>query len=481
MAYFSVGPDVYRAVLDGTSPAERVTGTTGSVTLGGIALDPAHGRLFTSRFSSPAIEVASLAPGGPLLVVPIGFPGLDNPGAISIDPTAGRIYWGTEGNGTTGNLLSADVTGADTTTIGTPGTNNKRVKGLAVDPATRTIWWAQYTPSPAISWTRLDGSARGALDTTGATVAQPTSIAISHRANRAYWTNFWNVGTASLSGGAGFDIPSAMLSEGIAVDDSAGHIYWMEASGVTHVVTIRRSGLDGQGTVTVTPPGLPPSDFIAAVSLLFAPIQSAAPAVTGTAVVGSTLTCSPATWSADTPESFAFRAPETTSLHWTRDGQTIAGATGTTHQANAAGRYGCVSVATNAAGTTNAPSDELTVVVPTTPGAGSGATPAGGGTATPRALRATWTVQGRRASTAFTAPAGSTRFSITAQPPGAQAATARAESARARTGRCTAKGPRARRRVTCAIALPEGRWSVSTTAWAGSVATARTTRTVRVR
>ncbi|MBM3665292.1 MAG: hypothetical protein FJW92_05825, partial [Actinobacteria bacterium] len=191
------------------------------------------------------------------------------------------------------------MTGANTTTIGTPGTGDKRVMGLAVAPGTRTVWWAQYTPGPAINWARTDGSARGTLDTTGATVNAPLAIAISHRSGRAYWSSFWNIGSASLSGGAGFDIATAMRPGGVAIDDSAGHLYRMEAP--SQLVSIKRTDLDGQGVVSVAPSGLP-SGGVTALALLFPPVQASAPAITGTATVGSALTCAGATWAADTPE-----------------------------------------------------------------------------------------------------------------------------------------------------------------------------------
>lgn len=477
LAYFSIGPNVYRAVLDGSSPAQYVTGTTDSLFFRGIALDPARGRFFTSRASNPGIEFAPLAPGGSLAAVAVGFPGHHNPGGISIDPAAGKLYWGTEGGGTNGNLLEATMTGAGTSVIGTPGTNNKRVLGLAVDPSTRTIWWAEYGSSPAINWTRTDGSARGTLDTTGASLNAPSAIAISHRTSRAYWANFWNIGSASLAGGSGSDIPTAMAPGGVAIDDAAGHLYWMETVGYPGVVGVRRAGLDGQGAVSVTPPNLP-AGSASALALLMAPVKASGPAVMGTAVVGNDLTCTAATWAADTPESYAFRAPELTSVQWTLDGQTIDGATAMVHRATTPGRYACVSVAANVAGMTSAPSDGIGVVAAASPDGGGAA---GGGTTSPRALRAVWTARGGRVATAFTAPARSTRFSITAQPATTRTQAAHAEAARPRTGRCSAKGPRARRTITCAITLPKGRWSVSTTAWTGSVATARTTRTIRVR
>lgn len=468
MAYFSIGPDVYRAVLDGSSPAEHVTGTTDSLFFRGIALDPARGRFFTSRASNPGIEVAPLAPGGSLAAVAVGSPGLNNPGGISIDPGAGKIYWGTEGGGTNGNLLEATMTGAGTSVIGTPNTNDKRVLGITVDPSTHTVWWAQYTPSPAINWTRTDGSARGTLDTTGASLNAPKAIAISHRSERVYWANFFNIGSASLSGGGGTDFPTAMGPGGVAVDDAAGHLYWMETANITQDVAIKRTGLDGQGTVSVTPPGLP-AGGTDGLALLWAPVEATATTLTGTAALGDTLACSAATWAGDAPESFAFRAPATTTVQWARDGQSIAGATGATYRVTEAGRYTCLTIATNAAGATTATSDGITIAAPTpaTPG-----TPSGSGDAAVGRLSARWTMRGRAVTTTFRVPTGANRFAITATRRGSRGAPAK--------GRCRLGGTARARAVTCSLRLAKGSWTATVTASRGSTPVSRTSRTITV-
>jgi len=73
-------------VLDGSSPATRITGTNNSPATRGIGLDPARGRFLTSREVNPAMEVAPLTPGGSLATVGVALPGLENPGGISIAP-----------------------------------------------------------------------------------------------------------------------------------------------------------------------------------------------------------------------------------------------------------------------------------------------------------------------------------------------------------------------------------------------------------
>jgi trimeric autotransporter adhesin len=59
----------------------------------------------------------------------------------------------------------------------------------------------------------------------------------------------------------------------------------------------------------------------AADAALKLPVNSVAPAITGTTTVGQTLTCSQGTWS-NTPDAYAFQ--------WNRAGSPIAGATANT-------------------------------------------------------------------------------------------------------------------------------------------------------
>lgn len=68
------------------------------------------------------------------------------------------------------------------------------------------------------------------------------------------------------------------------------------------------------------------------------PVNTVAPAITGDAEVGETLTCSAGTWTGDpTPSAAAFQ--------WLRDGRPINGATAATYELAAAdlgARVGCV-------------------------------------------------------------------------------------------------------------------------------------------
>jgi uncharacterized delta-60 repeat protein len=90
-----------------------------------------------------------------------------------------------------------------------------------------------------------------------------------------------------------------------------------------------------------------------------APANTAAPAITGTAEVGQTLTCSEGTWSGVTPQTYAFE--------WLRDGAVIDGATSSTYtlaDADADKTIVCRVTATSFAGSGSAESAGLQIVTP---------------------------------------------------------------------------------------------------------------------
>lgn len=121
------------------------------------------------------------------------------------------------------------------------------------------------------------------------------------------------------------------------------------------------------------------------------PLNTAPPTVTGTATVGSTLTCVPGTWT-NSPTSYAYQ--------WRRDGISIAGATATQYVIVAADQgtnLTCAETATNADGSNSAVS---------------------AATAVPEGA-STWTPVTYQDTVACTASNGTLTFSGSAQPAGA--------------------------------------------------------------
>jgi hypothetical protein len=99
----------------------------------------------------------------------------------------------------------------------------------------------------------------------------------------------------------------------------------------------------------VTPP--PPA--------VTAPTNAGLPAISGTAELGSSLSCSPGAWSGTQPLAFAYQ--------WKRDGAVIAGATGATYVVGTADlghSLTCAVTASNAAGAAAAQSQAIAIALP---------------------------------------------------------------------------------------------------------------------
>lgn len=205
------------------------------------------------------------------------------------------------------------MAGGDLNTAGASGENPA---GVAIDPTTGKIYWGDYLANK-ISYAGLNGSGGGVLNTAGATVNGPFGVAVDPTAGRIYWANELgkNISYASLNGSGGADL------------DTTGATF-----------------------------GLP--DFPV---LLKAPSVGAAPLAKGKSKPGSTLTCTAASWAPDLLESLLYRAPQSTSIQWLKNGQAIAGATSGSLEAGAVGSYSCQSIAANQAGSTSQTSTAVAI------------------------------------------------------------------------------------------------------------------------
>ncbi len=212
-----------------------------------------------------------------------------------------------------------------------------------------------------IYYANLDGSGGAAqLDTTGASVLDPRGIAVDHVTGRVYWTDLFSIGYANIDGtGGGGDIPFDNefpddTLTGLAIDQPAAHVYF--ASTGSNVID--GSGLDGSNVgeivmdgVAVETPSFP--------SLLKVPAGAGAPAISGGPNVGSTLSCGQGEWVADAGEAFRWQSPFSYAYSWTRNNETIAGATSDTLTADAVGDYRCQVTGTNPAGSAEQVSDPI--------------------------------------------------------------------------------------------------------------------------
>jgi DNA-binding beta-propeller fold protein YncE len=199
---------------------------------------------------------------------------------------------------------------------------------VAIDPMTRTIYWANDSGNP-ISYAKLDGSGGAALDTLGSTPDRPYGAAIDLAGGRIYWANR---GDPTLPD--------------------------------THPSTISYANLDGSGgggQLNVS--GATPFQARFPV-LLRAPSGAGAPQIAGGSRVGSALTCSQGAWAPDELGSFLYRAPVSVAYQWSRNRADVAGATGSSYTSRIAGTYSCRVTATNQAGSTSQTSAALSVKDP---------------------------------------------------------------------------------------------------------------------
>jgi hypothetical protein len=299
------------ASLDGI---EAGTLDTGGLPVGepsGLAIDTVHQQIYWSNAGTDRIAFTSLlglggenAETGELTV--------DDPRGLALDPVAERIYWGNreEAGGGSFKIALASLDGSFGTTFeNLGGANIAQPTGTAVDPLAGRVYWSN-SGTPAVSYVNLDGSGGGNINDAGATNAVPVGVAVNHADERVYWANL--VGTrisyAKLDGSGGGDLATGAATvlgpEGVAVDPVGGRIYWANRSGGK----ISYANLDGSGGGDLSIPAAQislPSFPV----LFFAPRPTSPPTITGTARVGSTLSCSAGGWAPDALESFLYRPP----------------------------------------------------------------------------------------------------------------------------------------------------------------------------
>jgi hypothetical protein len=325
----------------------------------GSAIDAATGKIYWGDTATDTIRYANLDGSGSA-VLATGGATVDQPNSTAVDLLAGRVYWANAFDNTIGwaNLDGSGGGGVPTGTapIQTP-------YGIAVDPAGNRVYWANYQGAPSIGYANLDGSGGGELAVPAGLLSGPDGLAIDSTTRRIYFTNYEtsNIGWAGLDGVGGGILPIAPEAiegpTGLTIDSTADRVYWANEEGDS----IGSALLDGSGAALLGTTGATPN-FPSFPSLLKAPESDAAPTLSGASSVGSTLTCKPGTWAADSVGSQLYRAPQSTATAWTLNGSTLNGATGSTLTATQSGAYACQSIATNGAGSTTATSATTNVV-----------------------------------------------------------------------------------------------------------------------
>lgn len=164
-----------------------------------------------------------------------------HPAGEGVDAVAGKIYWADYpygflpcGTGSGGNqILFSNLNGSHRGVLKTTGATVDGPAGIVVDHALGKVFWAnELNGTGSISWARLNGSGGGNLTTTGATVNCPAGVTIDPALGRIYWANAFgdSISYANLNGTGGGDLNTgtATVSQpiGVAIDPLTNDIYW---------------------------------------------------------------------------------------------------------------------------------------------------------------------------------------------------------------------------------------------------------------
>jgi DNA-binding beta-propeller fold protein YncE len=330
---------------------------------GGTAIDSATGRIYWVN-ETGSVSFASLdgSGGGVLNTTGATF---NQPFGATIDPVGRRIYWANSGS-----IAYANLDGSGGGVLNTGAAPVFTAEGPAVDPAAGRIYWARISGSE-IGYANLDGSGGGALNTTGAALNGPDGVAIDPVTKRLYWSN--NGGASPISyanldnsgGGGNLNVTggNTLSPRGVAIDPEARRIYWAEEESPG---SISYADLGGGGGAVLPSTGAS-VQFLRFPILQNPPHAISAPALTGTAAIGATLSCSQGGWGGDEPGSQLYRAPSGFSFQWLRDGAAVAGASTASYAPTAGGSYACRLTAANAAGSTAQTSAAVDVPKPPKP------------------------------------------------------------------------------------------------------------------
>jgi hypothetical protein len=362
--------------------------------------------VYWPNFEAGTISFANLAGGGAGNLDITGATAAKANG-IAIDAAAGKVYWVTA-TAPLGKIYYANLSGGGGGELNTAGASPGFSIGLAIDPTLGRIYWANDTEGvDKISYANLNGSGGGDLDTTGATVEDPVTVTVELAAGRIYWANktganrisyanltgggggtlnlagvtgeqdglafgagkvYWadygasKISYANLNGSGGGDLNTAGATVdgpfGVALDPAAGRVYWAnEVGNKISYANLNGSGgadLDTSGA-TIGQPAFP--------VLLEAPLGAGPPVATGKSKPGSSLSCAAASWAPDLLESFLYRAPQSISTQWLKNGQPLPGETAGSLVATkkGVGTYSCQNTATNHAGSTTQTSAPVSI------------------------------------------------------------------------------------------------------------------------
>ncbi len=338
------GTAISFANLDGGGGGDIFNGATEAA---GLAVDSATGRIYYTNEGANTIAFLNPngTPGGNLNT---GSATVQAPDGLAIDPAARKIFWANDD--IPGSIGWASLDGGGGGNLNTTGATLEGPSGVTVDTASGRLYWSNYNGAE-ISFANLNDSGGGGdLNTSGATKVIPAGVAIDPTSRRIFWSDLGGtIAFASLDGSGGGDLNTTGapvdVPWGVAIDPEARLIYWANNGGDD----IGFARLDGSGGGPLSTAGATNEapDFPIVQKV---PTGTGPPAISGGSKVGTTLSCSQGSWSADVFEALLYQAPSAFAYRWSRDGQEVAGAVAASITASGPGRYVCQVTGSNQAG-----------------------------------------------------------------------------------------------------------------------------------
>jgi hypothetical protein len=300
-AFFAEGgTGVERAAFDGSDLQALQFQPIGFAD--GIALDVPDGSMYWTDTSAGTIWRSNLNGSEAQVVL---LDGGREPLGIALDLAHEKMYW-TDSEGVKRAALDGSVPELLT---------KEAARGfIALDLATQQMFWADW-PSGNIRVAAMSPSP--VVTSIAKSPACPFGIAVDEANAKVYWLGIEvkeklkceksaSITRLNLDGTEPRVIvkrPGAAFEGGLVVDPAAGKIYWSEAE----LHDISSADLEGEHERVLFKTGADIPEGLAIETTDPRPANTAAPAIEGSAVVGSPLVCNPGAWTGTGPVSFTYQ------------------------------------------------------------------------------------------------------------------------------------------------------------------------------
>jgi len=238
---------IRRANLDGSEIEELVT--SGLDAPGVIAVDRTAGKMYWTDWAAATARIQRANLDG--TEVEDLVTGLAGPYGIALDTAAGKMYW-TEFS--VGAIRRANLDGSGREDLVTTGQSH--LNGIALDLAAGKMYWCDGGYYGYIRCANLDGSDIEDLIVAG--LSSPMEIELDLAAQKMYWTDLGTdkIQRADLNGGNVEDLITVGYGTfvGLGLDPVAGKMYYSDFGDPGS--QLRRANLDGTGIETIVAAGI---------------------------------------------------------------------------------------------------------------------------------------------------------------------------------------------------------------------------------